>query len=211
MLFYSPELIAHTLAVCARKLHTEMPVEIRILGLPPIVREDSRSAGLEKPLDFPRHEVRLADIGRHAEQSHDKVELLLRFGPVILERRSDQSVAEFGMLVSEDAQHPSTGIDADIVLRLDVPEAEVHESPGAAADVQNVGPLLDLQRVVYPLASNDVSLLPVDPEVVGVGNGRIRIEQLRMNGSIDEDVVEVRPHRPVLVAVRVEPAIPVAP
>ena len=39
------------------------------------------------------------------------------------------------MLVSEDTQHPSTGIDTGIALRIDVPEAEVDERPGAAADV----------------------------------------------------------------------------
>ena len=49
------------------------------------------------------------------------------------------------MFVCEDTEHPSTGIDAGIALWINVPEAEVHERPCAAADIENFGSWLDLQ------------------------------------------------------------------
>ena len=56
------------------------------------------------------------------------------------------------MLVSEDAQHPPAGIDADIALRVDVPETEVDKRPGAAADVENFGlPRAEFRRTVARL------------------------------------------------------------
>ena len=75
-------------------------------------------------------------MGGHAEQSHDKVELLSWLRPVILEGGPDLTAAEFGMLVCEDTEHSSTGIDADIALRIrprpfariaELPHTRVHE------------------------------------------------------------------------------------
>ena len=152
------------------RLYSKIPVEVHVLGFLPVIHEDGGSAGLKKPPDFPGEKVGLADTGRHAEQGHDKVELLSWLGPVILERGSDQTAAEFGMLVSEDTEHPSTGIDPGIVLQTDVPEAEVDERPGAAADVENIGPGPDLQSIVYPPAPLDVGFALVDREVVRIGN-----------------------------------------
>ncbi len=79
-----------------------------------VAHEDRGSTGVEKPLDFPGEKVGLADMGGHAEQGDDKVELLSRFRPVVLEGGPDQTVAEFGMLVSEDILSRGRGLDRSL-------------------------------------------------------------------------------------------------